>query len=48
MTSAAWIMLIITWTIIIYFTAKFFLRVLKTPHALKTEKQIEKHMEEEQ
>jgi len=47
MTVAAWIMLVVTWSIISYFTFKFFLKVLKTPHALKTEKQIEEHIEEE-
>ncbi|MCE5210877.1 MAG: hypothetical protein LLG40_04940 [Deltaproteobacteria bacterium] len=48
MTPAAWIMLIITWSIIVYFTAKFFWKVLKTPHALKTEEQIEEHLDDEQ
>lgn len=31
MTSAAWTMLIITWTVIIFFTGKFFWKVLTTP-----------------
>ncbi|MFA5323651.1 MAG: hypothetical protein WC373_13345 [Smithella sp.] len=48
MTLAAWIMLIITWSIIVCFAVKFFLKVLKTPHALKTEEQIEEQMDEEQ
>jgi len=28
MTRAAWIMMLITWAVIIYFTARFFLMVL--------------------
>lgn len=31
MTTQAWIMLGITWAVILYFTAKFFWRVLRTP-----------------
>ncbi len=31
MTGAAWAMLIVTWGVIIFFTLKFFLMVLKTP-----------------
>ena len=31
MTGAAWAMLIVTWSVIIFFTAKFFILVLKTP-----------------
>jgi hypothetical protein len=31
MTRNAWLMLIVTWGVVIYFTARFFLRVLKTP-----------------
>lgn len=31
MTGTAWAMLIVTWSIIIFFTAKFFWMVLKTP-----------------
>jgi hypothetical protein len=29
MTRAAWIMLVATWTVIAYFTIRFFLKVLK-------------------
>ncbi len=31
MTLPAWLMLIGTWAVIIYFTARFFLMVLRTP-----------------
>lgn len=31
MTSSAWLMLTITWGVIVYFTARFFLKVLTTP-----------------
>lgn len=31
MTTNAWIMLGITWSVVIFFTAKFFIKVLKTP-----------------
>jgi hypothetical protein len=31
MTTEAWLMLAVTWTIVIGFTAKFFLKVLRTP-----------------
>ena len=31
MTAGAWVMLVATWTIVIYFTVKFFLMVLKKP-----------------
>ena len=31
MTMTAWFMLGITWSVVIFFTAKFFLMVLKTP-----------------
>lgn len=31
MTAAAWIMLSITWAIVIGFTSKFFWKVLRTP-----------------
>ncbi len=36
MTSAAWLMLVVTWLVIIYFTAKFFWMVLtiKNPETL--------------
>ena len=31
MNRGAWIMLACTWSVIIFFTARFFLRVLRTP-----------------
>lgn len=31
MTSSAWFMLGATWTVVIFFTVKFFLKVLRTP-----------------
>lgn len=31
MTGSAWLMLIITWTVVTFFTVKFFLAVLRTP-----------------
>ena len=31
MTGPAWAMLAVTWTVIIFFTARFFLKVLRTP-----------------
>jgi hypothetical protein len=31
MTMQAWLMLIGTWTVIIFFTGRFFLKVLKDP-----------------
>lgn len=31
MTTGGWIMLGITWAIIIFFTSKFFIMVVKTP-----------------
>lgn len=31
MTGSAWAMLAVTWTVIIFFTARFFAKVLKTP-----------------
>jgi hypothetical protein len=31
MTTEAWLMLVTTWSVIIFFTAKFFLQVLRTP-----------------
>lgn len=31
MTTAAWILLVITWAIIAFFTTKFFWKVLKAP-----------------
>jgi hypothetical protein len=30
-TGAAWLMLAVTWAVIVFFTAKFFLMVLRTP-----------------
>lgn len=31
MTGSAWVMLGVTWSVVIYFTARFFLKVLRTP-----------------
>lgn len=31
MTASAWWMLILTWTVIIFFTGKFFIKVVKNP-----------------
>jgi hypothetical protein len=31
MTAAAWIMMGVTWTVVVFFTAKFFWMVLRTP-----------------
>jgi hypothetical protein len=31
MTTAAWTMLAVTWTIVVYFTARFFWLVLTSP-----------------
>jgi hypothetical protein len=31
MTGSAWLMLGVTWGVVIFFTAKFFLMVLRTP-----------------
>lgn len=31
MTRSAWLMLGITWSVVIFFTARFFLKVLRTP-----------------
>jgi len=31
MTRSAWLMLAATWFVIIFFTAKFFVKVLRTP-----------------
>lgn len=31
MTGGAWVMLIATWSVVIFFTLKFFLMVLKKP-----------------
>jgi hypothetical protein len=31
MTGSAWVMLGVTWSVVIFFTAKFFLMVLRTP-----------------
>jgi hypothetical protein len=33
MTTAAWVMLVTTWSVIIFFTVRFFLAVLRTPPA---------------
>ncbi len=31
MTPAAWTMLVVTWSVILYFTVRFFLKVLRNP-----------------
>lgn len=31
MTTAAWVMLAITWSVIAFFTGRFFVKVLMTP-----------------
>lgn len=31
MTASAWWMLGVTWTVVIFFTAKFFIKVVKNP-----------------
>jgi hypothetical protein len=32
MTAAAWTMLVVTWSVILFFTGKFFFMVLTSPH----------------
>ena len=31
MTRSAWLMLIVTWGVVIFFTARFFIKVVRTP-----------------
>jgi|CXWL01.1.fsa_nt_gi hypothetical protein len=31
MTNAAWMMLVVTWSVIVYFCGRFFIKVLRTP-----------------
>ena len=31
LTAAAWVMMLLTWSVILFFTVKFFLMVLRTP-----------------
>lgn len=31
MTRSAWLMLLVTWSVVIYFTVRFFVKVVKTP-----------------
>lgn len=31
MTTPAWIMLVVTWSVVAFFTVRFFLAVLRTP-----------------
>ena len=31
MTRNAWLMLIVTWSVVIFFTARFFIAVVRTP-----------------
>ncbi len=40
MTTTAWIMLGVTWAIIIFFTGRFFWKVLKTPIRPEREAQL--------
>jgi hypothetical protein len=40
MTGAAWIMLGITWSVVIFFTGRFFWKVLQTPIAPEREAQL--------
>jgi hypothetical protein len=37
MTSSAWIMLAVTWSVIVFFTAKFFLKILRSPSIARDE-----------
>lgn len=39
MTTAAWIMLGVTWTVVIFFTGRFFYKVVTTP-VLKEDGQV--------
>jgi hypothetical protein len=39
MTAQAWLMLVVTWAIIIFFTVRFFLKVLMTPPSPEHEAQ---------
>jgi hypothetical protein len=40
MTTTAWMMLALTWAVIIYFTGYFFWKVLMTPIAPEREEQL--------
>jgi hypothetical protein len=40
MTGAAWLMLAATWAVVLFFTAKFFWMVLKTPVSAERERQM--------
>lgn len=31
MTGSAWIMLVVTWSVIVFFAGRFFFKVLRTP-----------------
>ena len=37
MTGSAWIMMLVTWAIVCFFTGKFFLMVLKKPQGTDDE-----------
>lgn len=37
MTTTAWLMMLVTWSVIIGFTAKFFLRVVRTSQKMEDE-----------
>ena len=34
MTAAAWTMMLITWAVIIFFTGRFFIKVVRTPERM--------------
>lgn len=40
MTGSAWVMLVVTWTVVIFFTARFFFKVLRTPILPERERQM--------
>jgi hypothetical protein len=40
MTGSAWAMLAVTWSIVIYFTVRFFVKVLRTPILPERERQM--------
>lgn len=40
MTDAAWLMLGVTWSVILFFTARFFLKVMQTPMSSDRQEQL--------
>jgi hypothetical protein len=40
MTPSAWLMLIVTWSVIVYFTARYFWMVLVTPQQPEREERM--------